>query len=49
MVSLPNWPVECRPQGAAEHQPEGSRLPRYSILARNLLWINQWQEEERFE
>lgn len=24
MVS-PNWPVECRPQGAAEDQPEGKR------------------------
>ena len=48
-VSLPNWPVECRPQGAAERQPLGSRLPGYSLLARNVLWINQWQEEERFE
>ena len=29
------------PQGAAEHQPLGSQLPSYSILARDVLWINR--------
>lgn len=33
------WSV-C-PQGAAEHQPWGSQLPRDSVMARDVLWVNR--------